>query len=401
MRFDKAYIPYGAYWSTPFCRWQGSLAHRHSVQFAAEVAGAALKARGLDPKALDGLALGLTVPQKSSFYGGPWLTALIGAGAVTGPVISQACATGARTLANAALEVECGGRNAVLAVACDRTSNGMHVYYPNPGGPGGKGDAEDWVWDNFSHDPFAKNSMLDTAERLAKEAGYKREEQDSLALLRYKQYADALANDSAFLKRYMTLPFEVKDAWGKKVVATLTGDEGVPPTTAEGLAKLRPALEGGSVTPGTQTRPADGNCGALVVSQGRAKEWGRGPFEVKLLSYAEARTAPGTMPRAPAPAAKAALADAGVALKDVAAIKLHNPFAVGDLHFCRDLGVAPEKVNNFGSPLVWGHPQGPTGMRLVIELVEELALKGGGFGLMSGCAAGDSAAAIVVSVKGA
>ncbi|NUN47741.1 MAG: thiolase family protein, partial [Candidatus Brocadiae bacterium] len=102
----------------------------------------------------------------------------------------------------------------------------------------------------------------------------------------------------------------------------------------------------------------------------------------------------------PAPAARAALADAGVALKDVAAIKLHNPFAVGDLHFCRDLGVAPETVNNFGSPLVWGHPQGPTGMRLVIELVEELALKGGGIGLMSGCAAGDSAAAIVVAVKG-
>ncbi|NUN49051.1 MAG: thiolase family protein, partial [Candidatus Brocadiae bacterium] len=289
MKFEKVCIPYGAYWSTPFCRWQGSLAHRHSVKFAAEVAAQALKARGLDAKSLDGLALGMTVPQKSSFYGGPWLASLVGAGGITGPVVSQACATGARTLANAALEVECGGRNAVLAVACDRTSNGMHIYYPNPGGPGGRGDAEDWVWDNFSRDPFAMNSMLDTAERLAKEAGYRREEQDALAALRHRQYADALANDSAFLKRYMALPFEVKDESGRKVVATLAGDEGIPPTTAEGLAKLRPAVDGGSVTPGTQTRPADGNCGALVVSQNRAKEWSRGPFEVRLLAYAEAR----------------------------------------------------------------------------------------------------------------
>ncbi len=399
MRFEKAYLPYGVGWSTPFCRWQGSYAHLNAIPFAAEVAARALAARGIDPCVIDALVLGMTVPQKHGFYGGPWLAGLIGAPAATGPVISQACATGARVLASAALEVEAGGRQAVLAVACDRTSNGPHLYYPNPQGPGGKGDPEDWVWDNFGHDPFAKNGMLDTAERLAKEQGYGREEQEQITLLRYRQYADALAQDGAFLKRFMLLPLEVKDASGRKVVGTVAGDEGVPTTTAEGLAKLRPVKEGGTVTPGTQTRPADGNCGCLVTSRGRAKEWGRDRFEVQLLAYAEARTETGTMPRASAPAARAALADAGVALANVAAIKLHNPFAVGDLHFCRDLGLAPEQVNNFGSSLVWGHPQGPTGLRLVLELVEELALRGGGIGLMSGCAAGDSAAAVVVSVR--
>ncbi|MCQ3954745.1 MAG: thiolase family protein, partial [Chloroflexi bacterium] len=57
------------------------------------------------------------------------------------------------------------------------------------------------------------------------------------------------------------------------------------------------------------------------------------------------------------------------------------------------------KMNNYGSSLIWGHPQGPTGMRLVIELIEELVLLGGGYGLFTGCAAGDTAAALVLEVR--
>jgi acetyl-CoA acetyltransferase len=82
----------------------------------------------------------------------------------------------------------------------------------------------------------------------------------------------------------------------------------------------------------------------------------------------------------------------------VKAIKTHNPFAVNDVYFAREMGIKKEAMNNYGSSLIWGHPQGPTGMRLVIELIEELTLLGGGYGLFTGCAAGDTAAAIVVKV---
>ena len=85
MRFEKAFIPYGAYWSTPFCRWQGSLGHLHAVRFAAEVAVQALAERKISPDVFDGLFLGWTVPQQHSFYGGPWLAGLIGAPGITGP----------------------------------------------------------------------------------------------------------------------------------------------------------------------------------------------------------------------------------------------------------------------------------------------------------------------------
>ncbi|MEE8412120.1 MAG: thiolase family protein, partial [Acidobacteriota bacterium] len=74
------------------------------------------------------------------------------------------------------------------------------------------------------------------------------------------------------------------------------------------------------------------------------------------------------------------------------------PFAVNDLYLAKELGLDANDFNNFGSSLIFGHPQGPTGMRLVIELIEELAQTGGGHGLFVGCAAGDTAAGVVVKV---
>jgi acetyl-CoA acetyltransferase len=399
MFFEKAYIPYGGYWSTPFCRWQESLAHLNAIPFAAEIAVRALGEREISPAIFDSVFLGVTVPQKYSFYGGPWLAGLIGADAVTGPIISQACATGARVVGSAASEVEVSGDRVVLAITADRCSNGPHIYYPNPLGPGGTGDKEDWVWDSFGHDPFARNAMIETAENVAREVGITKEEQDEMTLLRYQQYGDALKDDSAFLRRYMVMPLEVKDARGKKILSTIDGDEGVFPTTAEGLAKLRPVVQGGTVTYGTQTHPADGNCGIIVATQGRARELSRDPkIEIQVLSYGEGRAKKGYMAQAVVPAARKALSDADISIEDVQVIKTHNPFAVNDIYFCREMGVTPEAMNNYGSSLVWGHPQGPTGHRLIIEVIEELILVGGGYGLFVGCAAGDTGAGVVLKV---
>jgi len=176
MKFENSYIPYGVYWSSPFSRWQGALGQTHSMKLAAETARTFLGNKGLTPDAFDSLVLGITVPQRQSFYGAPWLAGMIGAPSLGGPTVSQACATSARILVTAAYQVESGQYDSVLTVACDRTSNSPHVYYPNPGGPGGKGDAEDTVWDNFNNDPFTGKAMIQTAENVAREAGITREE---------------------------------------------------------------------------------------------------------------------------------------------------------------------------------------------------------------------------------
>jgi acetyl-CoA acetyltransferase len=116
------------------------------------------------------------------------------------------------------------------------------------------------------------------------------------------------------------------------------------------------------------------------------------------VSFGQGRAKKGFMAMATVPAARAALGNAGIALADVKVIKTHNPFAVNDCYFGREMGLKPERFNNYGSSLVYGHPQGPTGMRLIVETIEELALLGGGYGLFVGCAAGDTAAAVVVKV---
>jgi acetyl-CoA acetyltransferase len=402
MSFEKVFVPYRGYWTTPFCRWQGSFANLHAVSFAGEIAVRVLKEKEISPEIFDELLLGMTVPQMHSFYGGPWLAGLVGAVGVTGPMIGQACATGARVMATAAFQVESlEEERVILTIVTDRCSNGPHCYYPNPFGPGATGDSEDWVWDNFGYDPWPKNSMLQTAENVAKEAGITREEQDEVALLRYRQYDDALEDDSAFLRRYMVMPIEVRDPSGRKVLATVDGDEGVFPTTAEGLARLKPVLEGGTVTYGTQTHPADGNCGIIVTNREKAQELSRDPnIEIQVLSFGEGRAKKGYMAQAIVPAARQALSRAGLTIEDLKVIKTHNPFAVNDIYFSREMGVKVEDMNHYGSSIVWGHPQGPTGTRLIIEVIEELVLLGGGYGLFVGCAAGDSGAGVIVKVTG-
>ena len=99
------------------------------------------------------------------------------------------------------------------------------------------------------------------------------------------------------------------------------------------------------------------------------------------------------------PAARRALASADLAIDDIAAIKTHNPFVVNDIVFADSFGLDPDDFNHYGSSLVWGHPQGPTGLRSVIELIEELVSAGGGHGLFTGCAAGDTGMAVIVEVK--
>lgn len=400
VKFEKTYVPHGGYWSTPFARWQGSLAAAHPVELAADVARRALTERSIALEVFDSLFFGTTVPSRHSFYAAPWMAGMIGNPDLSGPTIMEACATSARLIGLAGGQVEgAGGERCVLGVVADRTSNGPHIYYPDAGGPGGMGASEDWVWDNFQRDPSSEVSPTVTAENVAREQGIGRHEQDEVTLIRYEQYMADRRNGGGFQRRYMVTPLEVRDASGRRVVATIADDEGVTPTTAEGLARLKPVTEGGTVTYGSQTHPADGNCGVVLTGREQARRLSRDPgIEVQVLSFGQSRAKRGFMPMAPVPAAQRALDAAGLRVFDMTAIKTHNPFAVNDIYFARTFDVAPEAFNNHGSSLVYGHPQGPTGMRLVIELIEELVDRGGGYGLFTGCAAGDTGAALVVKV---
>jgi acetyl-CoA acetyltransferase len=341
--------------------------------------------------------LGLTVHQHQGFYGGPWAAALMGAAGVPGLWVSQACSTSTVAIYSAAMGVETGLFSAPFCLMTDRCSNGPHAVWPNPMGPGGQVVSEDWLMDNFNKDPWAGQAMIKTAENVAKEEGITRQECDEVTLHRYRQYQAALANDREFQKRYM-YPVLIKVS--KKQTLMLDADEGVMSTTAEGLAGLKPVLPDGVLTFGSQTHPADGHCGLIVASREKAKSLSGDPsVEIQVLSYGYARVKPAFMAAAVYPAAQMALDNAGIKARDAKAIKTHNPFAANDVFLARKLGVdVMNGMNHYGSSLIFGHPQGPTGGRLIIEGIEEVVLKGGGYLLFAGCAAGDTAAAMVLKI---
>lgn len=394
MKFSNACIPIGHAWSTPFARWQGSLADVSSMDLAASVARDALAQRGFEAGRLTGLVMGSTVPQEDSFYAVPWTAARLGAEGITGPHLSQACATAVACVAAAAATVDSDPRELVLALTADRTSNGPLMVYPRSRAMGGSPRTEHWVLDNFAADPWTGQSMVATAETVAAEGGFSREALDDVTLLRYEQYQRSLADERAFQWRYMQ-PVRIEGRKG--AVVTVDSDEGVHEYTRDGLAALKP-MGDGVVTLGMQTHPADGAAGSLVCSEERARELAEGNGVARLIASGFDRASAAHMPKAPVLAAERALENAGLGYEDIRVVGTHNPFAVNDLWFHSQTGFPLEKTNPYGSSLIYGHPQGPTGLRAICELIEALRLDGGGFGLFTGCAAGDTGAAVVVEV---
>jgi acetyl-CoA C-acetyltransferase len=393
---SKAYIPYGGYYSTPFVRWQGSMATENAIVLGAETSKRFIAGKDWDPKMFDYVILGITIGQPKFFYGSTWAAAMLGAEDTAALLVSQACSTSTTGIFQAAMAVENGMCENVYTLFTDRCSNGPHTIWPNPNGPGGQVISEDWVMDHFGFDPWGRTSMIQTAENVAALAGVTREECDHVALRRYEQYTDALKNDRSFQKRYM-FPAEVKIS--KKKTMLIEADEGVAPSTAEGLAGLKPVLPNGVHTFGAQTHPADGNCALVVTGREKAKSLSsQAGIEIQVLSYGYARVKKAHMAMAPVPAANMALAKAGLKVEDVKVIKTHNPFAANDIYMAKEMKLDVESFNNYGCSLVFGHPQAPTGGRLIIEGIEETVMLGGGYMLFTGCAAGDTAAALILKI---
>jgi acetyl-CoA acetyltransferase len=397
--YTKAYIPYGGYYSTPFSRWQGSLQNDNSAELAAKTARRwFLEKKKISPTIIDYMFFGSTIAQNHWFCAHNWAAAMLTDDEKFVPAlfINQACSTSTTILNLAARDLELGVYEVAYGMMADRCSNGPHTTWADPLGPGGQPEREDWNMDNFGGTPRHRTAMVETGENVAAEIGTTKEEVDACVLRRFEQYQAALANDRAFQKRYMFAP-EVTVS--RKKTKLVEEDEGWTPTTAEGLAKLKPIRPGAVHSFGAQTFPADGNCGFIVTTRDKAKELSADPkVEIQIVSYGFARVKPRFMPAAPVPASEMALANAGLKITDMKAIKTHNPFAINDLNFAKKFGIDVNMMNNYGSSLIYGHPQGPTAGRAIAEMIEEMVLLGGGYCLFTGCAAGDTAATLILKV---
>jgi acetyl-CoA acetyltransferase len=138
----------------------------------------------------------------------------------------------------------------------------------------------------------------------------------------------------------------------------------------------------------------------LVTSAGKARELSPRPeIDIRFVGKTEVRTSPSLMPEAPALAVRKLLKKNDLTMADMAVVKNHNPFAVNDVIFAKVLECDWREMNKTGCSLVWGHPQGPTLTRLLIEALEEAVDLGGGHVLLFGCAAGDVGIAALFKVS--
>ena len=171
-------------------------------------------------------------------------------------------------------------------------------------------------------------------------------------------------------------------------IGTIADDLGVRKLTRDALRAMRELDT--CITGGTQTHASDGMATLLVTTKEKAKELSPKPeINIEFVAKAELRTSPGLMPEAPALAVRKLLDRTGLTMKDIAVAKNHNPFAVNDVIFAKLLECDWHDMNKTGCSLVWGHPQGPTLTRTLIEALEEAVSLGGGHVLIFGCAAGD------------
>ena len=390
--FPKARIPYGTWGSSYFPAWQMSpLAEVNIGQFAGESASRILGKRRVPKSELDYLVIGSTVPWHWKFWTAPLVSSCMGE-RLPGFHMEQACATGLQSIVLAAGEVENGAYNTVGVLTFDRTSDSPVGVFPERRAYERTMALGD-VWDNFGFDPATGGAMIATAGLAARKHKIDKKEVDELAFHRYEQYFQA--KESGFLDRVL-VPLDILNLQGRSM-GVVDEDAGVRKITLDSLRAMRELDT--CVTGGTQTHASDGMAVMLVTSEDKARELSPRPeIDIRFVGKTEVRALPNLMPEAPVLAVKKLLKQTGLAIKDMAVLKNHNPFAVNDAIFAKVMDCDWHNMNNTGCPLVWGHPQGPTLTRVTIEALEEAVDLGGGNVLVFGCAAGDVGIAAILKV---
>lgn len=390
--FPRARIPYGTWGNSYFPAWQTSaLAEVNIGQFAAESMNRIMGLRRVPLGALDYLVLGSTIPWHWKFWNAPMLSALVGR-RIPGHHVEQACATGLQAVLSAAAQVDSADHDVVGVLTFDRTSDSPVGVFPERRAYERTIALSD-VWDNFGFDPATGGSMIATAGQAARKHKLDRREVDELTLYRYDQYFNTKA---AGLLEKTCVPLDLLNLQGK-ALGRIDADAGIRRVTADSLRAMRELDT--CVTAGGQTHASDGMATLLVTSAEKAAELSPRPeIEITLVAKAEARANPSLMPEAPAIAVQKLLARTGTTMGEMAVVKNHNPFAVNDAVFAKVLDYDWRKMNQTGCSLVWGHPQGPTLTRSLIEGLEEAVALGGGHVLLFGCAAGDVGIAAVFHV---
>ena len=305
--------------------------------------------------------------------------------------VNRLCGSGFEAITQGAQLILLGEAEAVLAGGAESMSQAPHVVRGARWGLRlGPAPLEDLLWESLK-DPQCGLSMAETAESLAEKYKLTRKEVDEVAVAsqqRAKQAWDACA----FQDEVVPVTIKVK---GKEV--EFRADEHMrPDTTLEILSNLKPYFKkDGLVTAGNASGISDGGAATVLASEAYAKSHGLKPLG-RLVAWAVVGVEPKHMGIGPAPAARKALAKAGMKLEQMDLVEVNEAFAPQYLAVERELGLDRTRTNACGGAIAIGHPLAASGTRITIHLLHALRREKKRFGLGSACIGGGQGAAVIV-----
>ncbi|MCP3732812.1 acetyl-CoA C-acetyltransferase [Sphingomonas sp. MG17] len=383
---------------TPVGRFLGGLRDVPVEHLCRTVVEAVLARSGVDPTAIEDVVFAQSYANSETPCVGRW--AALAAGLpieVPGMQLDRRCGGGLQAIATAAMMVQTGAADVVLAGGVESMSNIEHYTTAMRGGAR-QGSA--MLYDRLDRgrersQPVERfgviSGMIETAENLASEYGITREEADAYAAESHRRAASAWLQG---LFAGEVVPVAVPQKNGEPTM--FDTDEGVrADTTVEALAKLRPMMKDGVSTAGNSSQQNDAASACLIVAEDRLEALGLTPIGF-LVGWAAVGCHPATMGIGPVPAVARLFAKTGLSWKDIGLVELNEAFAAQVLAVLKGWNWDErDKLNVNGSGISLGHPIGATGVRVMTTLLNEMQRRGVRYGLEAMCVGGGQGVAAV------
>jgi len=383
---------------TPVGRLLGSLSSKTAAELGGIAIAEALHRAGVGPDQVEYVIMGQVLQA-----GAGQITARQAAVAAGIPMtipaltVNKVCLSGLDAIALAAQLIRLGEHDVIVAGGMESMTRAPHLL-PNSraGYKYGPFEVVDSMALDGLTDAFDHLSMGESTENSGRKLGITRQEQDEFAALSHQRAAEATKNG---LLAAEIVPVTIPQRGGEEL--SVTEDEGIRPgTTAESLAKLKPAFaKDGTITAGTASQISDG-AAAVVVMSAEAAERAGATVLAEIGAHGNVAGPDNSLHSQPSHAIQQALAKAGLTVADLDLIEINEAFAIVAIQSMRDLGVGEDMVNVNGGAIAIGHPVGASGARIALHLIYELGRRGGGLGAAGLCGGGGQGEALLLRVHG-